>query len=422
LPEGKYENFAQWAAFDNRASNAKYTIFNNGIELRDFWADQRINGGQSNSLGVFYLERGTQDVVLSELVKMNGILIADAVMFENICKADPCVYVKTPQDYHLQTSGTIFTVATVETVNTISQYGVWFVLDEGTADEQEILDLSFPFDANFTVPVPSEMEHSIDVYLTDSTGAPLGGLNGHDSVVSVGIGEYYVAMGNSTTHGVGDDDISDDISEDQRNGGGGYPPVLNNLLTTQFSGVPHTVINEGVPGALSVDGAVIVNSLLQKHPLAQFFVVLYGINDSGAFPPVPSGLGLDSSHPNYPGTFKDNVQQIIDAVNLAGKKAILVKVSIVLGDEVDSTRYPDPDTAQRNITIKEYNQVIDELAAAHPNNITVTPADLYAKFNEIIDVGTGQRRYELEYADNFHMNGEGYRTIAQMLLDVILGD
>jgi hypothetical protein len=331
LPEGKYEIFAQWAEFDNRASNAKYTIFNNGIELRNFWADQRINGGQFNFLGVFYLESGTQDVVLSELVTMNGVIIADAVKFENICQADPCIYVKSPQDYHLQTSATIQVSAVVQTQGSTS-YGVLFILDEGTAVEQQNLDLTQPFNANFIVSLPSEMEHSIDVYLTNSSGIPLGGVNGHDFVLSVGVGNYDVAMGDSTTDGVGDDDIVDDISGDLRNGGGGYPPVLNDLLTAYYNGVPHTVVNEGVSGALSADGVAIVNSLLAKHPDAQRFLLQYGINDAGVFPPEPSGLGLDPGNPDYPGTYKHNLQQMIDAINGDIREVCLAKVPIVLGD------------------------------------------------------------------------------------------
>lgn len=422
LAEGKYDIYAQWAAFENRASNAKYTVFSNGKEFGNYWADQRFDGGQFNSLGVFYLEGGPQQIVLSELVTMNGIIIADAVKFENRCQSDPCVYLKTPQDYHLQVSGVLAVAANVQTVNPISQYGVRFFLDKGTSAQQEVLDLSYPFNAVFNVSVPSLIEHNVDAYLTNSVGASLGGVNGHDDVINVGIGNYYVTMGDSTTNGVGDDDIIDDISIDMRNGGGGFPPILNDLLTAQSAGVPHNIVNEGVPGTLSADGAAIVSSLLQKHLLAQRFLAEYGINDSGAFPPVPSGLGLARTHPNYPGTFKDNMQKIIDAVNLKGKQACLAKAPIILGDQVDSAFYPDPDTGSRNIRIKEYNQVIDELVSDPSNKITVTPPDFYAKFNEIVNSATGERRYELEYHDNYHMNGIGYRTKANEWRKVLSGN
>jgi hypothetical protein len=56
---------------------------------------------------------------------------------------------------------------------------------------------------------------------------------------------YYVAIGDSITFGEGDDDPSDDISQDGRNSGGGYEPILNDRLTDMTGGVPHTIVNEG---------------------------------------------------------------------------------------------------------------------------------------------------------------------------------
>ena len=224
LPEGKYNISAQWAAYSNRATNAKYTIYNNGAEQRTYWADQRTDGGRFNFLGSFYLQNGLQEVVLSELVKMNGFIIADAVRFENICLAAPCVYIQTPQDFHIQPSGSLYTAAKVQASGSLSDYGVRFVLDEGTSHEQVVLDLTNSFEADFTVPVPSKVEHTLDAYLTDSSGNPLSGISSHDFVTSVGIGDYSVVIGDSTGDGVGDDDTSDDVSTDMRNGGGAIHP------------------------------------------------------------------------------------------------------------------------------------------------------------------------------------------------------
>ncbi len=411
LPEGKYDIFAQWTEHANRATNAKYTIFDNGTDIRSYWANQRIDGGQFNFLGSFYLQNGNQEVVLFELPTMNGYIVADAIKFENICQADPCVYIQTPQDYHIQTSDNIQVSAAVQTQSATS-YGVLFVLDEGSSGEQQSWDNTPPFNASFVVPLPSEMEHRIDAYLTaDSSQTPIGGANGNDFVESVGVGNYLVAMGDSTTDGIGDDDLID-ISLDFRNGGGGYPPKLNDLLTAFYNGIPHTVVNEGVSGARSAGGVSIVNSLLAKHPDAQRFLLQYGINDAGAFPPVPSGLGLNPGDAGYTGSYKHNLQQMIDAINLAGREVCLAKIPIVLGDTASGTQYSDPENppvGSRGDYVIEYNLVVDELVGTPANNITISP-DLWTKFNEIVT--GGQHRYELEYSDNFHMLGSGYDTTA----------
>jgi lysophospholipase L1-like esterase len=412
LTESKYDIFAQWSADENRATNAKFTIFNNGIELRKYWANQRIDGGQFNYIGSFYVQGGTQEVVLSEIKKMNGRIIADAVKFENICQADPCIYVQSPQDYYIQTSNEIQVSAVVQSQDPMT-YGVLFILDEGTPDEQQSWDSTTPFNANFTVPVPSETEHSISVYLTtNSSTTPIGGPCSNDFIDSVGIGNYLVAMGDSTTDGVGDEDISNDISNDSRNGGGSYPPVLNDLLTAFHNGVPHTVVNEGVPGARSSGGAAIVNSLLAKHPDAQRFLLQFGINDARAAPSVPSGLGLNPGDPGYNQSYKHNLQQMIDAINGAGREVCLAKVPIILGETNTGPRYSDPANPPVGSVgdfVVQYNLVVDELVANLANNITISP-DLWSKFNEIIT--GGQPIHEIEYYDNFHMNGSGYDTTA----------
>jgi lysophospholipase L1-like esterase len=204
----------------------------------------------------------------------------------------------------------------------------------------------------------------------------------------VGIGDYFVAMGDSITFGVGDDVPSDDISQDGRNAGGGYTPVLNNLRTNA-KGYPQTVVNEGVGGSTSSNGVSLIPILLSRHPDAQYFLIEYGSNDAGT--PIPSGLGLHPGDAGYPGTFKDNMQRIITAVKNAGKLPYLGKVPYTKGQFI-----------ARNSLYQTYNQVIDQLVAE--NNITVIPPDFFTWF----------QNHQDQFSDDIHPNGIGYQSMANL--------
>ena len=123
---------------------------------------------------------------------------------------------------------------------------------------------------------------------------------------------------------------------------------------------------------------------------------MYGTNDAGV--PVPSGLGLQPGNPGYPGSFKDNMQRIINCISGitcisgAGKIAILAKAPVAL-----------PLNGQRDTLIQQYNLVIDELVSA--NNIPVAPPDFHAYF---------ATHYATEYSDTLHPNGVGYQSMADL--------
>jgi len=76
---GFYTLSARWTAHANRASNAKYTISNNGTVLGIVTMNQQVNGGTFNSLGNFSLAAGSLTVTLSDAA--NGYVVADAVQF-----------------------------------------------------------------------------------------------------------------------------------------------------------------------------------------------------------------------------------------------------------------------------------------------------------------------------------------------------
>jgi lysophospholipase L1-like esterase len=197
----------------------------------------------------------------------------------------------------------------------------------------------------------------------------------------------------------------DDISQDGFSTGGGYEPVLNDFLSIS-AGYSNIIKNEGIIGETSFDGLTRLPTVLSRHPDAEFYLVMFGMNDARPSLPVPSGLGLTLDDEDYNGTYKDNMQQIIDLIHSAGAEVSLAKIPIALADTYsDENLYEDPDQGARSVLIKEYNMVIDELVSNPLNRIAVTPPDFYSYFRD---------HYEDEYSDNIHPNGLGYRSIARL--------
>ncbi|GAA6167887.1 hypothetical protein [Sessilibacter corallicola] len=74
-PGARYEVFAQWSALNNRTSVANYTIVHTEGETV-VSVDQRVNGGEFNSLGTYL----SPSFVRLNNLDANGFVIADAVM------------------------------------------------------------------------------------------------------------------------------------------------------------------------------------------------------------------------------------------------------------------------------------------------------------------------------------------------------
>ncbi|HEY3242238.1 MAG TPA: DUF2341 domain-containing protein, partial [Phycisphaerae bacterium] len=326
--------------------------------------------------------------------------------------ATPSVKIVQPLSQYLQTASTLYVnaLACLDATQN-SGWGVRFLLDGGPGSGGQQVDVhSAPYQGTFTN--VSKAEHTIDAYVIDATGTVIAGSGNHDTVVRIGIGDYYVAMGDSITHGDFDTIPGDDVSNDGRNSGGGYEPVLNNLLTS-YKGYPQTVVDEAVGGTTSADGLTIVNDLVAKHANAQRFLVDYGMNDARPWLPVPSGQGLSPGDAGYAGSFKDHMQQIINAIRAGGKSVALSKINIALADcndPANCSAYPNPDTGARSVLIKQYNQVIDELRSIAANNITVVPPDLYTYF---------AAHYTTEYYDYIHPNGIGYQSMANLWFNAL---
>ena len=302
----------------------------------------------------------------------------------------PLVKIIQPQNNLLQTSSTSVSV-NASACGLNSGWGVRFILDGGpTNGGAQFDDYTSPFGVIFTNLAKSE--HFIDAFIIDNSGNLVSGNGTHDRV-KVGIGDYYVAVGDSITDGFRDDITSDGISQDGRNIGG-YEPILNNLLTNR-KGYPQTVVNKGIGGTTSSNGASSIASVLASNPDAQYFLIEYGTNDASI--PVPSGLGLHPGDPGYPGTFKANMQQIITSIKNAGKLPYLAKVPYSTGQY-----------SGRNSLYQTYNQVIDELVSE--NNISVVPPDFYTYF---------QNNQTQLSSDGLHPNGAGYQGMANLWFNAL---
>ena len=234
--------------------------------------------------------------------------------------------------------------------------------------------------------------------------------------------DYYVALGDSITKGVGDDNPFDNYSLDGRIKGHGYLPILSDMLT-HSKGHPVFIANEGRSGETSAGGAYRIQNVINDHPEAQYFLIQYGTNDSGGLIPLendvrllldmqknfhhknkesrPSGLGLNPGDPGYIGSFKDNMQQIIDAILAAGKIPILAKVPVV----IDHCSHLDK--TPRNLLIQEYNQVIERLVSK--NGIIFTPPDFYNYF----------KKNKEQFHDRIHPNGKGYQSMATLWFNAL---
>jgi lysophospholipase L1-like esterase/chitodextrinase len=283
----------------------------------------------------------------------------------------PYLKILQPENYALSPSADL-SITTSVCLNETQHngWGVKFTLDGGS----EHIDYSEPY--SITYEDAAKTEHTVEAVIVDDDGHDVIGSTTQDQVIQVGIGDYYVAIGDSITTGFLDDIPDDDSSQDGRNIEGGFTPVLNDLLTGE-KGYPHTVAMEGIPGYTSSQGLAFLPTVLSRHPDSQYFLVLYGTNDAGGMFPVT------------PATFKANLQQMIDMIRSTGKEAYLAKV-------------PYSKDAGLNSIYRDYNAMIDELVSE--NSITVEPPDFYTYFETNPD----------ELVDDWHPDGNGYQSMADL--------
>jgi lysophospholipase L1-like esterase len=308
-------------------------------------------------------------------------------------------------------------------INFPSDWETEFIIDGDTDNPIRVNDTTIKLDP-ISYPILDNMsfaEHTIQARIVDGLGNP------QTSFIQIdfGIGNYNLGFGDSITEAQpgpfqNDDYPDDDISNDGRNGEGGYQPILNNLLTT-IEGRPQTVENEGIGGNESIDGLARVHSVLAAHPDVQRILILFGTNDSSGSMPVPSGLSTD---PPDPGSFKYNMQRIIDAIDPegTGRIPVLAKVPMRFGDISSGSPYTNPESHPKNLLIEDYNAVVDELKALNPmiEIMTGPPLESDNFFTYYRDLPRVDG-IPVEFADNLHPNGVGFQSMARLWCETLTG-
>jgi len=313
---------------------------------------------------------------------------------------DSSVPAHTSGEYFVDTDG-VLDVAAMAT-ETTDVGGVEFLVDESLPGEISQIDLSAPYSTQFIGLATGE--RTVSAYLLDGSGVRFAAAEATVSYPQVGInGIHLYAIGDSITAGLFDDITTDDVSADGRNTAAGFEPILNDYLVTG-NGVPVTVLNDGNSGEESWEGAARIAQVLNGSPEAIAYQLTYGANDSGGSTPTPSGSGLmctdlvafTGCDAGYLGSFKHNMQQIINAVTSAGKGVYLAKAPPYLANTT------------RDALVVQYNLVIDELITE--NGLGYVAPDFHTWFT------ANPSEFS---ADGIHPNGRGYQSMARIWCEAL---
>ena len=303
----------------------------------------------------------------------------------------PAVILGAPVAYSVNASDSISASAAAPLAATGAT--VEFVVDDMLAVE----DNTAPYSADFA-PL-SAGDYVVEAILRDAGGAELG----RDTNVRVGVGgEYFVAIGDSITNGIGDLYARDNQSASGRvYSVQGYQAKLVDLLDASLQR-PTMVYNSGIGGDTSFNAAFLrVDSILERHPGSQKALVILGTNDASTS--IPSGLGCAADA--CAGTFKGNMQALVDSLNAAGKTVYIAHPPPAFGS---NPPYSNPLNRSRNRRIQEYNEVIDnELSGANSG------PELFSFF-----LSPAVNRLSL-FRDGTHPNALGHLVIAHLWHDTL---
>ena len=167
-------------------------------------------------------------------------------------------------------------------------------------------------------------------------------------------------------------------------------------------------MNEGLGGTTSKHGRNRLKSTKARHIKSEYWLILFGTNDSSGSMPVLSGINcteaqINNNDSNCVGTYKYNMTKIIKDLKSSGKFPLLGKVPFAKNA-----------SSSKDSLIREYILVIEDLVAEHNiqkpfQPVLLTPPDFYTHF----------KNHQEELSDNLHPNGDGYISMATLWCDAL---
>lgn len=312
----------------------------------------------------------------------------DKALFENVQISEnplqPTVAISTPLAYSIALTPDDGHTLSAEAVvlNAPAGGNVTLTLDDGAA--RSATASGNVYSVNFTS--VADGEHEIMAILEAANGDEVSS----DINATIGTGgDYYIAIGDSITNGVGDEDDSNNDSDDGRIVSiQGFQARLANRLTIT-TGLPQIVFNEGIEGDTAAQMDSRVASILERHSGANRVLMLIGTNDSD------SGVTA--------GQFNTSVSATATKVDdIYGKQLWIAKIMPTYTNDTLTTL-----DAARNAVIQDYNDEIDSIVGLHAD--TSLGPDFYSIFLGHTNL----------YANYLHPNDAGYGVMADEWHDTL---
>ncbi|MEW5925497.1 MAG: GDSL-type esterase/lipase family protein [Candidatus Zixiibacteriota bacterium] len=304
---------------------------------------------------------------------MIGLYCQAKTRFENVLVTDarmaPRMMISQPLSYSLTECVGQSLLVKVHAAGLPSDSFMEFFLDHKPAG----IIKQPPFNTQFND--VSVGNHCVEVVSKDKNGMII--CTDRRDVVGVG-GCYYIAVGDSIVNGEGDTYALDSLSKDGRIVGfQGIAARLSDLLT-ESRNLPHIVFNEGLPGETSSAALNDIDSILERHPMAEDLLLLLGTNDAA------QSVEVD--------IYSNNIRALIEGLLRKNKRVRVAKIPPQFNPV---TGLPD---SSRNSRIEQYNQILTNLSGAQPG------PDFYAYFSN----------HKGLFKDSFHPNSLGYRCMAHL--------
>lgn len=317
-----------------------------------------------------------------------AVYTEDGARFDNIIvdsnSTVPSIVINEPTAFTAQ-AGSIFNVSAVA-LNVPASGKVDFALNGNLCGATTQVSPGY-FTARCTA--STQNEHTIKATLRDGSA-----IASDTNTMVASSAEVRVVVGDSISNGVTDSFRKDNQSADGKVvGEQGYAAVLQDLLSASRS-APQMIYNEAVPGDESWELEQRLASILGRHPNAKIAQIMIGTNDAGQSLPIPSGLGCSGIACN--GTYKENIQNIINTLQSAGVTPIIALIP-------PSFSSSTPLTSERNLLNQQYNSVLrNELS------VPARGPDTFSYF-----LSANENRVSM-FADTLHVNGLGYVILARL--------